>query len=91
MKNQGNYKTCYAFASATAIHLTLVKELGDDATSFEDIKEYLIRKYGVNGNKTYEVLKNESEKYGYSVREVNETEARIAIIDYVLLVLMEKD
>ena len=78
-KNQGNNGTCYAFASATAIHLTLVKELGDDATSFEDIKEYLIRKYGVNGNKTYEVLKNESEKYGYSVREVNETEARIAI------------
>lgn len=78
-KNQGGNGTCYAFASATAIHLTLVKELGNDAISFEDIKEDLIRKYGLHGNYTFKVLKKEANNYDYSVREVNETEARIAI------------
>ena len=43
--NQGNEGVCYAFATATAIHLTLIKIMGKNATKFEKIKNEFIQKY----------------------------------------------
>ena len=78
-KNQGKEGTCYAFASATAIHLTLVRLKGDKSPPFEDIKYYLINKYGKDGYSTKALLTEELRQYKLSFKEVDEKGAREAV------------
>ena len=79
-------KTCYAYASATAIHWTLLGFYGESPDSFEQIKNNLINKYGVNGNNTSNVLLEQSEKYKFKIKQVDENEARQALNNYHICV-----
>lgn len=78
-KNQGNEGTCYAFASATAIHLTLVRLKGDKSPPFEGIKKYLINKYGIKGYSVPKLLTAELGQYKLHFKEVDEKGAREAV------------
>ena len=72
--------TCYAHAIATVIHMSLSRIYGRIPPTFEDIKNSLIQKYGEHGAYTEQVLKNELPKYKLHYKELNETEAKEAIL-----------
>ena len=57
--------TCYANASATAIHLSLKRILGRDGgyPKFEDIRRELIREHGSNSADTFGVLEKVCPRY----------------------------
>ena len=80
VRNQGNEGTCYAFASATAIHLTLVRLKGNKSPPFEGIKNYLVERYGIEGYNVPKLLNAELGKYKLRYRKVNEKGAREAIL-----------
>ena len=79
-QNQGNEGTCYAYASATAIHLTLLGFYGTSSDSFIDIKDRIKETYK-NNKITQNILKTEEKKYNFKMRVVNETGAKEAIIN----------
>ena len=79
-------KTCYAYASATAIHWTLLGFYGESPDSFEQIKNNLINKYGVNGSNTSNVLLEQSKKYKFKIEQVDENGARQALNNYHICV-----
>ena len=79
-------KTCYAYASATAIHWTLLGFYGESPDSFEKIKNNLINKYGTNGSYTKTVLEEQSKKYKYKIKRVDENGARQALNNYHICV-----
>ena len=79
-------RTCYAYASATAIHWTLLGFYGESPDSFEQIKNNLINKYGVNGSNTSNVLLEQSKKYKYKIKRVDENGARQALNNYHICV-----
>ena len=81
-----NGGTCYAYASATAIHWTLLGFYGESPDSFEQIKNNLINKYGVKGNVTQNVLIEQSKKYKYKIKQVDENGARQALNNYHICV-----
>ena len=75
-------ETCYAYALATAIHLSLISREGAEAQlkyPFEKIKNDLIKKYGYHGAKLQNLLENELKEYKLKYQEVKESEAREAI------------
>ncbi|KAH3791199.1 uncharacterized protein LOC127838817 [Dreissena polymorpha] len=65
--------TCYAHASATAIHLTLKRIIGRDGghPSFESIRDEIIRENGYDGANTFGVLKNVCPRYRLQCTEIN--------------------
>ena len=79
-------RTCYAYASATAIHWTLLGFYGESPDSFEQIKNNLINKYGVDGSNTSNVLLEQSKKYKYKIKRVDENGARQALNNYHICV-----
>ena len=88
------YETCYAYASATAIHLSLISREGEEAQlrhPFEVIKNDLISKYGYHGANTEDLLKVELKRYKLKYKEVNESEARMAIKNKYLCVTSFRD
>ena len=56
-------KVHFIFASATAIHLALVRLKGNKSIPFEEIKDYLIEEYGKKGYQKRKLLDNELWKY----------------------------
>ena len=72
--------TCYAHAIATVIHMSLSRIYGRIPPSFEEIKNNLINIYGKDGAITKNVLTNELPKYKLHFKEVNELEAKEAIL-----------
>ena len=79
-------RTCYAYASATAIHWTLLGFYGESPDSFEQIKNNLINKYGVDGSNTSNVLLEQGKKYKYKIKRVDENGARQALNNYHICV-----
>ena len=74
--------TCYAYALATAIHLSLISREGAEAQlkyPFEKIKNDLVARYGYHGAKPQNLLENELKEYKLKYQEVKESEAREAI------------
>ena len=71
--------TCYAHAVATVIHMSLSRIYGRKPPPFDDIKNDLIQKYGIDGASTKNVLENELPKYKLHYKEINEIEAKEAI------------
>ena len=67
--------TCYAYASATAIHMTLMGLYGEYAQTFEQIKDNLIYEYGKDGANTTKVLDKHLSNFTLKYKIVNETEA----------------
>ncbi|KAH3791629.1 hypothetical protein DPMN_145117 [Dreissena polymorpha] len=65
--------TCYANASATAIHLSLKRILGRDGgyPEFEILRDELIREYGSEGANTFNVLKTVCSRYRLRCSEIN--------------------
>ena len=53
----------YTFASATAIHLTLIRLKENKSHPFEEIKDYLIEEYGKKVYQTRKLLDNDLWKY----------------------------
>ena len=72
--------TCYAHAISTVIHMALSRIYGRIPPTFEEIKNSLIQKYGEDGANTEQVLKNELPKFKLHYKELNETEAKEAIL-----------
>lgn len=72
--------TCYAHAIATVIHMSLSRIYGRNPPPFDEIKNDLIKKYGEKGASTKNVLENELPKYKLHYKEVNEIEAKEAIL-----------
>ena len=72
--------TCYAHAIATVIHMSLCRIYGRIPPKFEDIKNDLINIYGKDGASTKNVLEKELPKYKLHYKEVNEQEAKEAIL-----------
>ena len=85
-KDQGYEGTCYAYASATAIHLTLLGYYGESSETFEEIKNNLVNIYGRKSSFTKKVLEQQSKKYKYRIKEVDEKGARQAINNYHICV-----
>ena len=73
-------ETCYAHAIATVIHMSLSRIYGRIPPKFEDIKNDLINIYGENGANMENVLEKELPKYKLHYKEVNELEAKEAIL-----------
>lgn len=89
--------TCYAYASATAIHLSLISREGAQARlkyPFEEIKNNLINKKGYHGPRFEDfedLLKEELKIYNLKYKEVKESEARIAIRNKFLCITIFSD
>ena len=73
--------TCYANAIAAVFYLAMQRIIGREGgiPDFNEIRDDLITKYGVNGANTESVLKLARCKYRLRVREVDERGARKAI------------
>ena len=73
--------TCYANAIAAVFHLAMSRIRGREGgvPDFYEIRDRIIREYGVQGAKTKEVLENVCPEYRLHFRQVDETGARQAI------------
>lgn len=74
--------TCYANAISACTYLSSSRVYGRKKLIFEELRKELIDKYGVNGANTFEILTNSNflKKYKLHSKEVNENDARRAII-----------
>ena len=85
--------TCYAYASATAIHLTLINREGAEAQlkyPFEEIKNNFINRHGYtgfHGDNIEDLFNPELKKYNLKFKEVDESKARDAIRNKLLCVV----
>lgn len=78
--NQGKTKTCYANAISAAILLTLSKFEKIDKDKFIKLKEEIIEISKDDKKNTFEILKKISGRYKLSLNEVDEENARKAIM-----------
>jgi len=76
-------KTCYAIASATAIHMALMRIVGREGgyPGFYAIRDELISMYGVKGAKVGEVLKKACPAYRLRCEMVEKSCALRAIVE----------
>jgi hypothetical protein len=81
-KDQGKESTCYAFASATVLHLAMQRFHGreEGCPSFDELKNEIIDAYGKKATNTKKVLKNMCRKYNLCCRQVSVGEAKEAIV-----------
>jgi hypothetical protein len=81
-KDQGKEPTCYAFASATVLHLAMQRFHGreEGCPSFDELKNEIIDAYGKKATNTKKVLKNMCRKYNLCCRQVSVGEAKEAIV-----------
>jgi len=82
-KHQGNDNTCYAFASATVLHLAMERIHGRQGgyPSFEALKDEMISEHGKDNAYTYEVLQKICPKYRLHCRKVCMKGAKEAIVE----------
>ena len=82
-KDQGEDLTCYAFASATVLHLAMERIYGRQGgyPSFEELKDEMIREHGKCVADTYKVLQKICPKYRLRCRKVSLKGAKEAIIN----------
>jgi len=76
-------KTCYAVASATVIHLSVMRIVGREGgyPGFYKIRDELISMYGVEGAKVGEVLRDTCPRYRLQCKMTDESGAMRAIVE----------
>jgi len=77
------FGTCWANACAACIHFAIKRILGRKIISFEDIRKHLIVNYSLDnqdGNNINIALDNIYKDYKLRMKEVNETDARFAVM-----------
>ncbi|GAD99608.1 hypothetical protein NECHADRAFT_97479 [Paecilomyces variotii No. 5] len=84
--DQGRELTCYAHATAAVIHMALLRIVGrhEGYPSIDNIRKWIEDEFKPNkyGHNVREVLEKAREKYRpLTYREVNEDEARQAVLD----------
>ena len=82
-KKQGG-KACYAYASATVLHLAMKRILGREGgyPEFKALRDEMIKGFGgVDGANTSQVLDEVCPKYRLHCRDVNPKEAMQAIVE----------
>ena len=82
-KDQGDDLTCYAFASATVLHLAMERIHGRQGgyPSFEALKDEMISEHGKSRADTGEVLEKICPKYRLRCRKVCMKRAKEAIVN----------
>jgi ribosomal protein L37AE/L43A len=88
-KDQGDIeKTCYAFASATVLHLAMHRIHGRNGghREFDELKNEMIDRYGTNRADTETVLKQMCKKYRFCCQKVSVEGAKKAIVEKRLVV-----
>ena len=79
--DQGRQGTCYAFAVATVIHATLVRNSPFQlCESHASIRQRLIHEYGVHGADSTRALEEECKRQGFKCRELSTPEAAEAAV-----------
>jgi hypothetical protein len=81
--DQGEDGTCYAHASATVLHLAMHRILGRNGgyPTFEALRNEMIRRYGLHGANTLQVLREICPGYHLRCREVDMRGAMEAITE----------
>ncbi len=82
-KDQGDEFTCYAFASATVLHLAMERIHGREGgyPDFETLKDEMIREHGKRRADTGKVLQKICPKYRLRCRKVCINGAKKAIVN----------
>ncbi|CAG2249943.1 unnamed protein product [Mytilus edulis] len=81
LAKQQEYSTCYANATATVLHLSMMRIIGRDGghPTFNALRNEIIKKHGIDGAYPFDVLEGIAPKYRLQFQTVSAQDAMIAV------------